>query len=81
MGVMSCSRRDCENIMCNTHVSGIGYICNDCQAEFKRTLDYDEYEVVKEDDIIKELKKFMETTPTQGSDEKITIREFFSKNT
>jgi len=35
MGVMSCHRKCCENIMCDTYIDGIGYVCNDCQTEFK----------------------------------------------
>lgn len=36
MGVMSCSRRGCEHIMCNTYVEEVGYVCHSCQDEFKR---------------------------------------------
>lgn len=38
MGVMNCSRKDCSSIMCHTHISGVGYICSDCQTEFKNFL-------------------------------------------
>ena len=41
MGVMSCSRRRCEQIMCNTYVNTTqftGYVCNECQEEFKQYL-------------------------------------------
>jgi hypothetical protein len=34
MGVKSCSKRDCESIMCDTYVGGVGYVCQDCQDEF-----------------------------------------------
>ena len=33
MGVMSCSRRGCENIMCDRYSYEYGYICNECYAE------------------------------------------------
>ncbi len=33
MGVMSCNRRGCENIMCNRYSSEYGYICQDCFEE------------------------------------------------
>lgn len=33
MGVMSCSRKNCENIMCDRYSTGAGYICNDCFDE------------------------------------------------
>ena len=39
MGVMSCHRRDCENIMCDTYVQGAGYICWECKKEFKEYLE------------------------------------------
>ena len=34
MGVKSCSRKNCENIMCDTYIDNIGYICDECQKEF-----------------------------------------------
>ncbi len=33
MGVMSCARRGCENIMCDRYSSEHGYICNECFKE------------------------------------------------
>lgn len=36
MGVMECNRTGCDNIMCDTYVEGIGYICGECQEGFKR---------------------------------------------
>jgi len=33
MGVMSCSRRACENIMCDRYSGAFGYICDECYAE------------------------------------------------
>ena len=35
MGVMSCSRKCCDNIMCRTYVNEVGYVCSSCQEEFK----------------------------------------------
>jgi hypothetical protein len=35
MGVLPCYRKDCNNIMCNTYVDGVGYICDDCKEEFE----------------------------------------------
>lgn len=34
MGVMACSRRGCENIMCDVYITRIGYLCNHCLNEF-----------------------------------------------
>lgn len=33
MGVMSCDRLGCENIMCDSYSSEYGYICSDCFNE------------------------------------------------
>jgi hypothetical protein len=33
MGVMSCRRNGCDNIMCNRYSYEYGYICNDCFEE------------------------------------------------
>lgn len=33
MGVMSCQRPDCDNIMCDRIVMG-AYLCDSCHAEF-----------------------------------------------
>lgn len=36
MGVMSCSRRGCCKIMCDTYIESIGYICYKCQNDFEK---------------------------------------------
>ena len=33
MGVMSCSRNECENVMCTRYSTEHGYICNECFDE------------------------------------------------
>ena len=33
MGVMTCHRGDCENIMCRRYAPGLGYICEGCFEE------------------------------------------------
>ena len=33
MGVLTCSRGNCERIMCNRYSSKYGYICADCFEE------------------------------------------------
>lgn len=38
MGVMECKKHDCENILCDTYIEKIGYVCNECQKEFKQYL-------------------------------------------
>jgi len=34
MGVLSCSRKYCTNIMCDIYVPQVGYICYECKREF-----------------------------------------------
>ena len=38
MGVMSCHREGCGNIMCDVYVDGVGYVCYECEREFKNYL-------------------------------------------
>jgi hypothetical protein len=33
MGVLSCDRKGCKNIMCNRHSHKYGYICYECFEE------------------------------------------------
>ena len=33
MGVLSCNRKGCENIMCHRHSYEYGYICSECFDE------------------------------------------------
>lgn len=33
MGVMSCSRANCDNVMCDYHSGTFGYICYSCKDE------------------------------------------------
>lgn len=37
MGVITCDRTGCENIMADYHVHGIGDCCQECVDEFKET--------------------------------------------
>ena len=36
MGVMTCSRGDCTNILCEMYHNELGYICEECFSELKR---------------------------------------------
>lgn len=82
MGVMSCSRRGCSNIMCDTHVDDIGYVCNDCQKEFDQYLDEMNLNPKTQTDIHNALENFMEITPRKNyGDGELSITEFFRKYT
>lgn len=34
---MACQVKECDNILCDTYVSDVGYICNQCQTRFKES--------------------------------------------
>jgi hypothetical protein len=80
MGVMSCSRKDCGNIMCDTYNESVGYICYECQNEFKVHLKNNNIVLDTERKIIEELKVFMETSKDTYSDINMSVDEFFNKN-
>ncbi len=79
MGVRGCFRRGCDNIMTDTYISGIGYICYDCQKEFKQYLERNSIENTSEQQLLEILEKFMNLS--KSSSEIIDIDEFFNKNT
>lgn len=37
MGIMTCNRNGCNNIMCDRHSHEFGYICNDCFDELVKS--------------------------------------------
>ena len=62
MSVLSCARPDCDRIMCNTYVPSVGYVCRECQKEFKNYLCSQKDIIVdSKGSIVKALEKFMET--------------------
>lgn len=81
MGVLQCSRRGCDNIMCDIYVPQIGYVCNECREEFifrmkVRDLRYDS-------EIHAALEEFMDTYAYHGVREFTTnnVEKFFEKHT
>lgn len=81
MGVMSCHRPSCSSIMCDTYVDGIGYVCRECQSEFKEYLEQNGIVVKTEGEIYRALKMFMGTekdSHKQGVE--MTVGEFFSSH-
>lgn len=82
MGVMSCSRKRCENIMCDTYIYDIGYVCNECQGEFKYYLQHKNKTNIPEGEIRRELKEFMDTYKDDyKNDGEISIDDFFDEHT
>jgi len=81
---MSCSRRNCESIMCDTYVDGIGYVCRDCQDEFKGYLAQHQIDPRTSGDIQDSLKEFMRTYKKGEYEERnreITVDAFFNEHT
>jgi len=82
MGVMSCSRKDCNNIMCDTYVQSVGYICFDCQSEFKEYLNKNCLNPTTERQITKDLDVFMDTPKNRYIDDnETTVDDFFNERT
>lgn len=82
MGVMSCSRKDCDNIVCDTYVQSVGYVCYECQSEFKEHLQRSDLNPTTDRQIRAELEVFMSSPKDDFIDEKdMTVDEFFSENT
>ena len=80
MGVMSCNRKSCENIMCDTYISQVGYICNDCQSEFQEQ-NGGNYSHRR---LIKKLEKFMceeKLYKKEQYNEDLTANDLFRNNT
>lgn len=79
---MNCSRKDCDNIMCDTYIQSVGYVCSNCQSEFKTYLQKNSLDPTTEGQIKKELEKFMTTSKDLYVDgEEITVDDFFTKQT
>ena len=80
MGVMYCHRNGCNNIMCHTYISDIGYICYNCQQEFLNTKGC---KFESRPQFIKKLKKFMNKEKEFKQDEDLMFdaEEYFRKLT
>ena len=75
MSVLSCSRPDCPNIMCDYCVDGIGYVCDECQREFREYLETEGLNPQTEGEIKRELQKFMATDKSKYEKGKEIIYE------
>jgi len=76
MGVMNCSRKDCENILCDTYIPDIGYICRECKEEFK-----EKYPNIKGEEVKSYLKEFMQTSKAEIINDDITVEDYFNQYT
>ena len=81
MGVLACSRKDCSKVMCDTYIPGVGYVCNECEREFKEYISTLDNPPTNERDIVGVLSLFMATDKgkfTKGAD--VTVDEFFNSH-
>ena len=78
---MSCSRKECESIMCDTYIrdNDIGYVCYECQAEFKVYASANNLRT--EAEILNSLARFMGTPKGNynNSPEK-SVDDFFNEH-
>ena len=80
MGVMSCYRPNCENIMCHVYVDGVGYVCHECETEFQVYLEKHGIKPEAEGEFKFALKMFMTTDKDDfmiGAE--MDLNEFFNK--
>lgn len=82
MGVMSCSRNDCEEIMCDTYIEDVGYVCSECQFKFKQLLEKEDKNegVLTRKEMAIAFSDFMKTSKHFDSDDDdytISVDEFF----
>lgn len=82
MGVMSCSRKNCDNIMCSIYVQSVGYMCSDCRSEFKEYLEKYGLNPKTRGEIESNLVEFMDTFKgTYGHDEENSVDDFLDEHT
>lgn len=81
MGVMSCSRNECDNIMCDTYINNVGYVCFECKNEFEEYLKNNNISKITERSMRKHLEQFMETRKDEYIEgEIVDMDTFFEKN-
>lgn len=79
MGVMSCHRKKCKSVMVETYVSDIGYVCRECQEEFKAWLKNKDLSPNVEGEIRALLEEFMKTDREYLLDREISVDDFFEE--
>lgn len=85
MGVMSCCRKHCDGIMCDTYVPSVGYVCYECKEEFKKYLQQQNRDLTyfTTEKLTEKLEKFMSTPKNRYNlgDETTTVEDFFDEYT
>jgi len=80
MGVMSCYRPGCDGIMCEIYVDDVGYVCYECEKEFKMYLERHDIQPQTEGEFKGALKVFMTTDKDEylmGNE--MDLDEFFNQ--
>ena len=77
MGVLACDRRGCDNIMCDTYIPTVGYICNECKEEFIGTTEH----TMTDAGIMYALTVFMDQYKNPYERDVEGLRQFFDKFT
>lgn len=84
MGIMSCIKSGCDNIMCDCYVPSVGYICILCQSEFYRHIQENNIILTTEEGLVSELKQFVQNKKPVNPHpipKTIDIEAFFEKHT
>ena len=77
VGVMSCSRKECENILCDTYIPEVGYLCSSCIEEFKELYSHNK---MTNGEIIEALQTFI-SIPRMYRDTPNSLNDFFKQYT
>lgn len=78
---MSCYRPNCTNIMCDVYVDGVGYVCDECESEFKVYLEKHNINPETEGEIKTALKVFMATEKDYYmKGDEMDLNEFFNQH-
>lgn len=82
MGVLACTRNGCNNVLCDIYIPNVGYICYSCKEEFKHFVKMNNYTINNYNDIVSDLKVFIETEKNSYQDynKDQLIDEFFNKH-
>lgn len=79
---MRCSRNSCENILCNTYIPSVGYVCSECKEQFKTYVVEEKINTTKWTEIIAALERFLLTDKILYEKyDQINIDDFFNKYT
>ena len=73
MGVMTCNKNGCTNIMCRTYVNKVGYICDECQESF---MTHKLSIASSENQLIKNLNKWMKKEKKIRDSNSINVNQF-----